>query len=71
MLKDQIVAYCSSHNQQISNKILKNLRLKGIEPLTFGTEIQHSIQLSYKRFYKLDFYLNYSKESLIKLKTQK
>gem|GEM_PF-6464999 len=37
-------------------KILKltvlNLRLIGVEPITFGTEIQRSIQLSYKRIYK-------------------
>ena len=26
-----------------------NLRLKGVEPLSFGTEIRRSIQLSYKR----------------------
>lgn len=32
---------------------IKNLRLIGVEPIIFGAEIQHFIQLSYKRLFKL------------------
>ena len=30
-----------------------NTRLIGIEPITYGSEVRHSIQLSYKRIYKI------------------
>ena len=36
-------------NLQTIDGFNNNLRLIGVEPITFGTEIRHSIQLSYKR----------------------
>ena len=33
------------------------IRLIGVEPITFGTEIQYSVRLSYKRFTVMHFIL--------------